>query len=177
MEYLNLSDFNKALSSFDAGIEELNGLAKQAFLGPEAGAAVAPAPQGGQPMPPQGAPQGAPMGPDGQPMPPEAAMAAGAPPAPEQVMAPPPEAAAPQGGPSPQLEQMLAQLAQGVQNMGPVVEKHESDLGLMQERLLQLEKKIGEYESVLKQPSGFEGAAHQKPMPADPSAAPAGNQL
>lgn len=94
-----------------------------------------PPDQGGAPMPPdQGGmpPQG------GAPMPPDGGQG---------------------GGIGPELEQMLAQFAEGVQGMGDQVSKQEQQLAQLTDRFLQLEQTVSSLKDGLKGPAGLEGQA------------------
>lgn len=67
----------------------------------------------------------------------------------------------PPGGPGigPELEQMLAQFAEGVQGMGDQVSKQEQQLAQLTDRFLQLEQTVSSLKDGLKGPAGLEGQA------------------
>lgn len=171
-ENVDISEIMSAIGAFDKARE---GLAKVAYT-PTAPPQppMAAGPQGGPPpgpegMPPEGAmPPGGPQG--GPPPGPEGGM----PPGPEGGMPPGPEGMPPQGGPQigPELEQMLAQFAEGVQGMGEQVGKQEQQLTQLTDRLLQLEQELSSLKDGLKGPAGLEGQASgtpQQPAPQQPA--------
>lgn len=101
-----------------------------------------PAAQGGDPAMMQGGQAPMPADP--------AAMQGGAPMPPEQA------APAPQGAVTPQLEQMLTQLAGGMTDMSNKVVTHDTQLQDMTTRLLKMEQELSSLRDGLKSPAGFE---------------------
>lgn len=86
-------------------------------------------------------------------------------------MPPVPEGMPPQGGQQigPELEQMLAQFAEGVQGMGEQVGKQEQQLTQLTDRLLQLEQELSSIKDSLKGPAGLEGQSAGAPQPQQPA--------
>lgn len=135
----------QAAMHFDVQVDSLKGFVreKSAFAPapPPQGPAMAPPPgdpaAGGPPPPPPGGPQGGPP-----PPPPGGDPGAGAPPPP-----------GPQGGGlPPELEQLLGDLANGVQGMAQTQEQQQGALDQLSKRLLDMEGQVNDLKQALKGP-------------------------
>lgn len=155
--HFDIKQIRQDLGLFDSAIE------KVAFT-----PAAAPPPPMTQ-MPPEGAmpPGGAPMGPEGAPMPP---MDPNGQPMPPDAGMPPmgPEGMPPAGGVDPQLEGMLAQLADGVTGMGNEVQSQREQIDQLTQRLLQMEQQMSSFQDGLKNPAPLEQSEEQAQIPGQP---------
>lgn len=155
------------LSMFDGMREEIT---KYAFtpMAPPAQPVMAGPPPGdpnagmmppGAPMPPPGDPNAG-MMPPGVPMPPLGDPNAG-------MMPPPPQGGAPQGTIPPELEQLISQLASGMDGVSQSVAAQQNNVDKLSERLLAMEQELSDMRAEKKQqeaerealeaPAGFEG--------------------
>lgn len=180
--HFDINQLRKDLGIFDSAIEKLAFTPQgppppPMTAGPPPGAPpmgpdgqpMPPMGPDGQPLPPEAAgmpPGGAPpMGPDGQPMPPDG----GAPPmGPDGQPMPPDGGMPPAGGVDPQLEGMLAQLADGVTGMGNEVQSQREQIDQLTRRLLQMEQQMSSFQDGLKAPAPIEASTEAVPSPGKP---------
>lgn len=153
----------QAACNFDTQVDSLRNLAREPYGTEKSAFAPAPPPQGpamAPPPPPQGDPNAAPPPPPGpqgppSPAPPPGDPGAGAPPPPQG------------GGLPPELEQILGDLANGVQGMAQTQEQQQGALDQLSKRLLDMEGQVNDLRQALKGPAPVEepGAGAQEQAP------------
>jgi hypothetical protein len=141
VDYININDLESALSVFDRKINEFE---KKAFT------------PGQAPPPPMTAQQGPPMDPNamppqGAPMDPNAMPPQGAP--------MDPNAMPPQGGISPELQQMLTQLADGMGEVATTSAEQQTAIDQLAKQQLSIEQQLQEIRNMLSDPLPTDSSA------------------
>lgn len=161
---INTAEIREAIAAFNLGCAQLTKMAFVPGPAPQGPAAGGP-PPGGDPnmMPPPGDPNMMPP-PGGDPN----AMPPGPPPGGDPNMMPPPPGGDPNampppppgqgGGMPPELEQVLTDMAGGMQQISQTVEQQQATVEQLGSRQLEIENKLQELMQSLNGPAPFEGS-------------------
>lgn len=157
---INTAEIREAIAVFNLGRAQLTKMAFVPGPAPQGPAAGGPPPGDPNAMPPGEDPNAMPPGPP--PGDPNAMPPGGAPPPPGDPNAMPPGGAPPPpgqgGGMPPELEQVLTDMAGGMQQISQTVEQQQATVEQLGSRQLEIENKLQELMQSLNGPAPFEGS-------------------